>query len=193
MIGRVDQNVYGNGLATMLGWLPLLQGPATAAPGTLYVETAAGPCILVDFEFNPTQGYVIEASALKFRFYTNDARIETAPGVTYEVAHPYTLAELQQLDLAVQRRPLHGGREPQADEADAHVGAVTFSLADLELKEGPIDAGNADETITVHTNTTGRRGDDHRQQRDLRGTDVGSLFRDRRQGLQRRPEHGNRG
>jgi hypothetical protein len=37
----------------------------------------------------PTQGYVIEASAGKFRFYTNDARIETAPGVPYEVAHPY--------------------------------------------------------------------------------------------------------
>jgi hypothetical protein len=121
MFARVDQAVYQNALAEMVGFLPLLQGPAIAAPGTRYVAAAAGPCRLFPFEFVPTQGYVIEGSNLKFRFYTNDARIETAPGVAYEVAHPYSYADLLALDYWQSEDVIYlagAGKKPQ--EAVAH-------------------------------------------------------------------------
>jgi hypothetical protein len=55
MVGRTDQAIYSVALAEMLGWLPLLQGPAIAAPGTHYVGDAAGPCRLLPFEWITTQ------------------------------------------------------------------------------------------------------------------------------------------
>jgi hypothetical protein len=154
MLGRTDQAIYAVAVEEMLGWLPLLQGPATAAPGTIYVATAAGPCRLISFEFNPTQGYSIEASAAKFRFFTNDARIETAPGVAYEVAHPYSLSELQQLDFWQSNDVLYLAGANKKPKKLTRLTATTFALTDLNLTEGPIEIGNSDEAVTVTVSAT---------------------------------------
>jgi hypothetical protein len=154
MLGRVDQQIYPVATEEMEGWLPLLQGPAVTAPGTIFVEAAGGECRLFPFEFKPTQGYVIEARALAFRFYTNDARIETAPGVPYEVAHPYTLDELKALDYWQSEDVLYlagGGKHPKKL---SRTSAVTFALADVDLAEGPIEIGNADDSVTVTVSAT---------------------------------------
>jgi hypothetical protein len=155
MHGRTDQNIYGNALATMLGWLPLIQGPAVTAPGTIYVETAAGPCRLFPFESIVTQGYVIEASGPtaagpgKLRFYTNDVRVETGPGIAYEVVHPWTLDELKQLSYWQSNDVLYlvgAGKKPKKL---VRTSAVTFSLIDLVLTDGPMESGNSDEAVTI--------------------------------------------
>lgn len=152
MYGRIDQAVYSIAVATMLGWLPVLQGPAVAAPGTRYVEAAAGPCRLIPFEPFVTQGYVIEASAGTLRFYTNDVRLETSPGVPYELAAPWTHAQLQTLDYQQSADVLYMVQEVVKPRKLSRTGAETFALAELALKNGPFDDGNGDDSITVSTN-----------------------------------------
>jgi hypothetical protein len=146
---RVDLEVSRIALATMLGWLPLLQGPALAAPGTHFVASAAGPSRLIPFEYNPTQGYAIEASTGAFRFYTNDTRIESSPGVPYEVAHGYSYDELLALDYQQSADVLYLAGAGKKQQKLSRLAAATFAIADLDLRNGPIETGNSDETITV--------------------------------------------
>lgn len=149
MQGRVDQAVYQIAVGTMLGWMPMLQGPAVALPGTRYVETALGRGRLIRFEYSPTQGYVIEATDGKFRFYTNDARIETSPGVPYEISHPYSADDLEQLDFCQSADVLYiagAGKEPMKL---SRLGPEEFEIVALTLTEGPIDSGNTDKGSLV--------------------------------------------
>lgn len=177
--GRVDQNVYGIGCKTMLGWIPTIEGGAIAAPGTRYINTAAGQCRLIEFEYSPTQGYVIEASNRKLRFYTNDERIETAPGVPYQLGSPWSYADTLQLDYQQAADVLFmvgAGQKPKKLERHS---AVTFALVDLDLKNGPIGDGNDDEAKTITASGTFSAGGSvtiTASAAIFASTDVGSLF-----------------
>jgi hypothetical protein len=152
--GRVDQSVYGIGCSEMLGWLATVEGCAVAAPGSHYVERAAGPCRLIPFEYSPTEGYVIEASNGLLRFYTNDVRIETGPTTPYTVAHPYAYAELARLDYQQSADVLYlagGGRQQMKL---SRTGATAFTLAALDLANGPIGDGNDDTSLTILASAT---------------------------------------
>jgi hypothetical protein len=176
MHGRVDQNAWAVSCRTMVGWLPLVEGPATAAPGTYYVEAAAGPCRLIPFEYNPTQGYVVEASEELLRFYTNDARIETSPGVAYEVASPYSYDETLALDHCQVGDVLYlagGGRQQRTL---SRTGAESFSLGVLDLLNGPFDPGNSDATRTITASGTTGSVTLTASAAIFAATDVGSLF-----------------
>ncbi|MBO9380164.1 hypothetical protein GG804_25685 [Sphingomonas histidinilytica] len=147
--GRVDQRIYATGVEELIGYLPVLQGPAIAAPGTRFVDLAKGPCRLIPFEYNVTQSYVIEASALTFRFYTNDVRIETAPDVAYEVATPWSEAELAELAYEQSADVLYLCHADHPPQKLSRTGASTFALAALDLDEGPFEDQNVDETVTM--------------------------------------------
>jgi hypothetical protein len=154
MHGRVDQAVYANGTKAMVGWIPAIQGPAIAAPGTHFVEVARGPCRLIAFEPYVDQGYVIEASNLKFRFYTNDDWIVTAPDTPYEVTHPYSYADLLDLDYQESIDVVYFAGGAKAPSVLSRTGAETFAFALLDMRNGPIGQPNADETITVTASAT---------------------------------------
>jgi hypothetical protein len=154
--GRVDQSVYGIALERMLGWLPTIEGAAVAAPGTHYVEAAAGPCRLFPFELRPTEGYVIEASNLKLRFYTNDVRLESPPGTAIEVVSPYSYADLLALDYHESADVLYLAGAGKQQRKLSRTGASAFTLAALDLANGPIGDGNSDTTKTIiASGTTG--------------------------------------
>ncbi len=153
--GRVDQSVYSNGMAAMVGFLPLLQGPAEAAPGTIFVAGAKGAARLIPFEFNVTQGYQIEAGEGYFRFFTNDAQIMDG-GEPYEVATPWTAAQVAELEYVQSFDALylfHGDTMPHRL---LRTGADTFELEELNLSGGPWEPRNSDRSSTVaFSNTSG--------------------------------------
>lgn len=146
--GRIDQAFYGNALDRMRGYLPLTEGPAIAAPGSYYVAPAAGPCRLIPFEFNVTQSYLIEASHQAFRFYTNDARIETGPGTAYEIATPFTIAQVRELDYEQSADVLYLAHAAHQPRKLLRTGATSFAIDALFFKGGPFDP-NDNEAITV--------------------------------------------
>lgn len=148
--GRVDLAAYGNGLAEMLNFIPTVEGPALKRSGTIDVARARDDAErLIAFEFNVTQAYIIEAGNTKFRFYTNDARIETSPGVAYELTTPWAAAELAQLDWAQSNDVMYLVSGTRQQQKLTRTSAVTFSIAAFETKNGPFKDTNTDETITV--------------------------------------------
>jgi|LakMenEpi03Aug12_release.lakeMendotaPanAssembly.Ray.scaffolds.fasta_scaffold01422_28 hypothetical protein len=151
---RTDQNVRSIAVKKMWGWVPTLQGPAVAAPGTLFVAAAKGPNKLIPFEYNETQGYVIEAGEVYMRFYTNDARIETSPGVAYELVAPFTFAQLQTVEWDQSLDVLYMAHGSVPTRALVRTSADTFAFNMLELRNGPWESRNADESLTISASGT---------------------------------------
>lgn len=147
--GRVDTQVYRDGLAQMEGWLPTVQGPAVTAPGTIYVETAPGPFRCLPFEYDVTQGYVIEASAGLFRFYTNDVLLTGA-----DVVSPYTLPQIRALDYQQSADVLYLYHPQMQTRKLVRTGASSFALQLLSFDDGPFDDGNADQGKTIAASGT---------------------------------------
>lgn len=146
--GRVDLSIYDISVVDMTGYIPLIEGGAEACPGFIWVEQAAGDCRLLPFEYNVTQGHVIEASAGKFRFFTNDGRIEIA-GNPVEVATPYSLAQVRALDYAQSFDVLYLFHGAVAPRQLVRTGADAFVLETVEFKNGPFEPRNEVETLTV--------------------------------------------
>jgi hypothetical protein len=151
MNGRPDHEMWPVSLKEMLGWLPRPQGPAEACPGFEHVDIAAGECRLIPFEPYTTQGYVIEGSALLFRFYTNDVLLESG-GSPVTVVTPWSLAQVQEMwthqsiDVMYCFHPDEQQRLLERTAADA------FSLSTLDLENGPFLDRNDDETLTLSFN-----------------------------------------
>jgi hypothetical protein len=147
--GRHDLAIYDIALEEMTGFVPLVEGGMEACPGFLHVETAAGPCRLLPFEPSATQSHVIEMSAGSARFFTNDARIESSPGVPIALAHPYNYAQVQALtwhgsyDALILYHPAVQTRQI------VRTGANSFALETLQFENGPWEPRNKDQAITV--------------------------------------------
>jgi len=104
MEGRVDWDKYPLSAKEISNALVVTQGPATKRNGTRFVAPVANESYasrLFEFEFSPTQGYVIELNDDRFRFITNrglvledDAAvtaISTAnPAVVTAASHGYS-------------------------------------------------------------------------------------------------------
>lgn len=150
MYARVSQSIYANSLKSMVGFIPLLQGPAEAAPGTIYVAHAKGAARLIPFEFNVTQGYQIEAGPGYFRFFTNDAQIMDDLGLApYEIATPYTAQQVDELEWEQSFDALYLFHRDVAPRRLLRTGADTFTLEELDLSEGPWEPRNENRLRTV--------------------------------------------
>lgn len=153
--GRVDTEQYAYGLATCENFVPVNEGPLVKRPGFAYVcDADATSSWLSAFRFSITQEYMLEWGAAKLRFYTNDARIETSPGVAYEVVTPYAAADAPRISSQqnYDRLYLNHGSYPPA--ALSRTGAATFAHANITLNNGPFLDQNRDETATITVSGT---------------------------------------
>jgi hypothetical protein len=98
--GRPDIAKYGSGCKTLENFIPIVQGPAKRRAGTRFVaevKDSSARTWLVRFEFNTTQGYVLEFGNQYIRFYTQHGQVVSG-GVPYEIASPWTTADLTNSD-----------------------------------------------------------------------------------------------
>src|SRR5271166_5566833 len=99
MYGRVDLAAYKSGLAVCRNFFVDYRGGVASRPGTQYIATSQQSGIygispiLVPFQFNTTQSYVLEFGGGYIAFYKNGAQI-TSGGLPYTIATPYALADL---------------------------------------------------------------------------------------------------
>ncbi len=152
MEGRADLAVYGVAGREIANMILTVQGPAVKRSGTIHVapaKAAANRVRLIPFTFNVTQTYVIEAGPGYFRFYTNDYRIETAPGTAYEIATPFAADDLAGLYFEQSADVLYlvcGAHPPHELRRTS---ATTFALAPMETKGGPLADQNSDHARTI--------------------------------------------
>jgi hypothetical protein len=155
MEGRVDTAIYQVAAAEMVNFVPAVEGPAVKRPGFRYIEPAMTTAAwLSAFVFNRTQAYVIEWGDAALRFYTNDERIESSPGVAYEVAVPYTAAQAPSVSQQQSFDRLHLAHSAHPPAALTRTGGSTFAYAAVTLKNGPFADQNIDTAKTVTTSGT---------------------------------------
>lgn len=141
LYGRVDLQKYTSAARILENFVPLPQGAATRRPGTRFVAEAksSGDGILIPFEFSTTQAYIIEAGNLYFRFYKDRGRIETTPGVAYEVATPYTLADLANLQWVQSADTLYLAHPSYAPRKLTRTGHTSWTLTTISFTATPAE------------------------------------------------------
>lgn len=100
---RADRPFYQSGTEIMLNFIPQVTGPSTYRTGTTYVNHTRlnQTAVLIPFQFNDEQAYVLEFTNLKLRIYKDGGNaLETgvsitgitaaASGVVTAAGHGYT-------------------------------------------------------------------------------------------------------
>ena len=172
---RRDQSIYKIGVKDMVGFAPMVEGGAEAMLGTVYVNQAKGPCRLFRFEYNVTQGHVIEASANTFRVFTNDVRIDV-DGDPVEIVTPWDWNAVQTLRAYHSFDVMYCFHAEYQTQLFVRDGATSFHLEPLILENGPFDDRNTDKSLTVKA--TALSGDVTLEASAalFAASDVGSLF-----------------
>lgn len=176
--GRIDTEQYAFGLSVCENWLAINEGPLVKRQGFEYVAPAAATATyLTAFRPSIEQEYVLEWSELALRFFTNEARIETSPGVAYEVTTPYPAAVTPFISAQqnFERQYLaHGSYAPRAIRRDS---PTTFTLETTELLAGPFLDVNTDTARTVTASGVSGTGITISGDAGFTTGHIGSLFR----------------
>lgn len=98
---RVDINKYQSGLALCENFIVRVQGGAYSRPGTRFIDEigdSSKKSRILPFSFNTEQTYILVFEDLKLRFMKDGAYILNG-GSPYEIATPYTEAQLSRLNI----------------------------------------------------------------------------------------------
>ena len=154
--GRSDVSKYANALATCLNYVPTTQGGLTRRPGTRYVaNTKTNQEVrLVQFEFSITQAYVIEFGNLYVRFYTLGGQLLSGMSA-YELATPYTTADLQELSFTQSADVLYIAHKNYLPRKLSRLGPTNWALTTVTYSDGPYLSINNTATTLTASATTG--------------------------------------
>lgn len=161
--GRVDLAKYGSGCRTLENFIPAVQGPAVRRAGTRYVnavKSSANRTWLVSFQFSATDSYVLEFGNQYIRFYKNHAQV-TLSGSPYEVATPYTAADLTDasagtftISMAQSNDVVYLAHPSYPLKKLSRYGNTNWTLTDVDLLSGPFETQNADKTLKIYASAS---------------------------------------
>lgn len=158
LYGRTDLSEYQGGCKYLLNWVPIVQGPIVARPGTQYiseVKDSTKITRLIPFQFSTTQAYILEFGASYIRFYRNKGVIESSPSVPYEIVSPYAESHLmdiqfvQSADVLYLVHPLYQPRKL------SRTGHTSWTLSTITFLDGPYLPTNTTATTMTLSATTG--------------------------------------
>lgn len=162
--GRVDQDKYFTGCKTLSNFIPSVQGPARRRGGTRFVggvKDSSKRAWLADFVFSAGQAYILEFGDLYLRFWTNRGQLLSA-GTPYEIATPYTLADLTTAEGTFALRMLQSsdilwivhseGKYPPYRLS--RQGAANWTLVQEVFTDGPFRDVNSDSSYTMQASGT---------------------------------------
>lgn len=176
--GRIDTDQYAFGLSFCENWVAINEGPLVKRMGFEYVAPAAATASwLSAFRPSITQEYVIEWSQERLRFYTNEARIETSPGVPYEVTTPFpaSVAPFISAQQSFDRQYLaHEDYAPRAIRRDT---PSTFTLETIVNELGPFLDTNTDTARTLTASGVSGAGVTLTGNAGFAGGHIGALIR----------------
>lgn len=153
--GRVDLQQYAAAAEDLTNVVVQTGGGVARRQGSGWIAAPAGSARvrLVDWRIASDVTYLLEFGALTLRFYRNRALI-TDGASALELATPWALDELRELTFAASADTLtifHGSHQPRKLSRTA---SDTFSLALLELANGPYDTENTGDVPAAATAPT---------------------------------------
>jgi hypothetical protein len=159
---RSDLAKYQSGAKTLRNMIVLAHGGASNRPGTKYiaeVKDSTERVRLIPFQFSVSQTYVLEFGDLYMRVFTDGAQVLLA-GVPYEIATPYTTADLPTLKYVQSADVMtiaHPSYAPRNLSRTAHTAwtLATITLAPaLAAPAGPVATPtNGSGAVPTHTDS----------------------------------------
>jgi hypothetical protein len=157
--GRSETEGYAYALSKCENWIAMAEGPLVKRTGFEFICAAgASAAWLIPFRRSVTQEYAVELGELTARFYTNGGRIETSPGVAYEIVTPYSAIEAPELWFQQSFDRLYIDHPAHAPGALRRDDAVTFAHETTTLVDGPFADFNSDDSKTVTLSGTLTKG-----------------------------------
>lgn len=169
LAGRVGFEKYPNGASILENFIPTTQGPNQRRAGTRYVYPVKDnlkKVLLIPFEYSVTQAYMLEFGDYYVRFFTWDATtkvrgILTLLGIPVEVATPYSVADLYNVDGTPRLRFVQSGdflylsHSKYQQQILRRLTATSFSIAAYEVSGGPWKSLNSTTTTVYSSAETG--------------------------------------
>lgn len=180
---RIDEQRYRTSCRIMQNFIGLAQGPAEFCAGTEYIAAVKDNAKRVwtaTFRYSPAESYVLEFGDQYIRFFVNHGQLLSS-GVPYEVATPYTLADLTSADGTFALRLFQSGDvlfivHPNYWPRElARLGATNWTLSKFEPPDGPFADKNTTAT-TVHASAGTGSVTLTASSGIFAATDVGGLF-----------------
>jgi hypothetical protein len=100
--GRVDLQQFNASAEKLENVVVLRQGGATIRPSLDFkgeIKVSAQTARIIPFVYSRSDAYLVELGNLYARFWKDGALVESSPGVPYEIATPWTQAQLAALDF----------------------------------------------------------------------------------------------
>lgn len=161
--GHINLEKWADSGLLVQNLIPLKQGPLMRRGGTKFVKevkNSANNTVLIPFQFNVEQAYIIEAGDTYFRFYKDNANI-TSGGNPYEITSPYSSSDLMDANYLKKFQTAqsadvlfitHGDYETRAV---ARASDTNWSVTAMEFVDGPYLPENDTTTTLTLSGTSG--------------------------------------
>lgn len=154
--GRVDVAKYAGGCERMENFLPTVQGPAIARPGTWFVQEvkdSADRTWLIRFEFSVEDSYMLEFGDGYIRFYFDHAQVQVSGVAAWSNATAYTVGDLaSRLGVNYYCIAAHTNQQPPNS---TYWYPLTGTIYEIPSPYAAADLTNSDGTIAIRYVQTG--------------------------------------
>ncbi|RZN40397.1 hypothetical protein FEK48_13160 [Escherichia sp. E2593] len=157
LYGRIDMAKYQVALRKCDNFIVRQYGGVENRPGTQFIGAAKYPtrkCRLIPFQFSTIQTYALEFGHNYMRVIKDGAYVLNSSNVIYELAMPYTEADLFRIKFTQSADVLtlvHPSYPPKELRRFAH---DSWQIVDVVTSNGPFEDINVDESITVYSSGT---------------------------------------
>ena len=149
---RVDLDVYARCLSRLENMIPLPQGGATGRPGTRFiaaVRNSSKPAWFINFVFSDDDAVMLVLNDGYIRFIVNYAVVESAPGVAYEIAHPWADADLSLTQWVQSADVLYVACKGYKQRRIARSGTTSWALTTPDFDDGPFQDENTNSSLAM--------------------------------------------
>ena len=141
LYGRTDIAKYDSGAARLSNFIVLRYGGVANRAGTKYIAQTANnkKAVLLPFRYNTQQNYIIEITAGKIRFFTNDSPV-LSDGKVYEIDNDYLESELDTIKYTQSADVMFLVQPNHPPMTLTRYAAANWKFERMDITGGPFDA-----------------------------------------------------
>lgn len=141
LYGRIDLAKYDVGAAEIENMIVLRYGGVSRRPGFRYVAGTHNnkKARLIPFRYSSDQNYVVELTAGKCRFYTEQGIVVDGNGDPYAISNSFTEAQLKDIKYTQSADTLFLTHPDHFPMTLVRNGAADWTLSNMDITGGPFE------------------------------------------------------
>ena len=141
LYGRIDLAKYDVGAAEIENMIVLRYGGVSRRPGFRYVAGTCnnGKARLLPFRYSSDQNYIVEVTAGRFRFYTDQGIVVDGGGDPYSVANDFLESELEDIKYTQSADTLFLTHPDHYPMTLVRKGSANWQYQKMDIVGGPFE------------------------------------------------------